>query len=86
MDVDAAVERDTLWCCKNCLNQEHNRMECNTDNTEESDWSSSESNTDLEQENDIVEMCVDQTMIEVFGQREAITDDDSSEESNECNN
>ena len=50
--------------------------------TEESESSSDNSDSDTE-ENDNLETYVDQIMTEVFGQWEAPTDDESSEESND---
>lgn len=61
--------------CKDRLNQEERNM----DSVEESDSSSGESDTDLEQDNYNLETHVDGIMTEVSGQWEAITDDDNSE-------
>ena len=65
--------------CKNCCNQEHDVEMCNM---EESDSSSDDTDTDPEQD-DNLETYVDQIMTEVFGQWEATSDDDSSEDLND---
>ena len=49
---------------------------------EEND-SSDDSDTDPEQDNDDLETYVDQVMTEVFGQWEATSDDDSSDDLND---
>ena len=50
---------------------------------EESDSSSDDTDTDPEQDDDNLETYVDQIMTEVFGQWEATSDDDSSEDLND---